>query len=813
MSLNPDGLFQFGEFQIDARARTLRRKKASVSLNFRAFDVLLYFVQNPGRVLTREELLKNVWPDTFVDEHNLAQSISVLRRALEEKPGDNSYIVTLPGRGYQFVSPVKIVAEEILAVPPNTATVASHGGDALIFEQRTIRTSVVTEEIATPGPAALPGVAVARIAKFWTIALPVLLVSLLVAGGLYYRSRQRQRLTEKDTVVLGDFANSTGDAIFDDTLKTALTISLRQSPFLNVLPDSQVTKTLQLMTRPAGTKLTPEVTRELCQRARSKAYIVGAIGSLGSEYVLQLKAVNCLSGDTLAEKQVTAASKEKVLDTLGEAASKLRGELGESLATVQKFDAPLSPTTTNSLEALKAFTVGTARERQSPAAALPYFQRAVELDPNFARAYMGMANQYTDLGKPGRANEYFTKAFQLRGHTSELESLRIAGVYYMGVTGELDKAAQTYQEEIEDYPRDPIIGSLGNLYAELGQYGKAAEATRQAQLLTPDFHGWYGNLTNYALSLQRFDEAQKIIDQAQAKKSDDFQLRLARYALAFFGSDSAGMAEQQQWFAGKAEYENFGLALASDTEGYVGHAAKARELIQRAIDSAVRTDNKEVGAIYLAVAAQRGAAYGRPAEARQGAAAAVKLAPESPGAAAEAALAFAMAGDTVRAESLAQDLGKRFPLDTQMQSLWLPAIRAQLALDENHPALALTSLQAASAIELGTIPFVNNVSCLYPTFVRGETYLAAGQGTAAAAEFQKILDHSGIVWNCWTGALARLGVARANALQSRAAEGADADAARVRALAAYKDFLTLWKNADPDIPVLKQAKAEYAKMD
>jgi tetratricopeptide (TPR) repeat protein len=378
----------------------------------------------------------------------------------------------------------------------------------------------------------------------------------------------------------------------------------------------------------------------------------------------------------------------------------------------------------------------------------------------------------------------------------------------MGVTGELDKAAQTYQEEIEDYPRDPIIGSLGNLYAELGQYGKAAEATRQAQLLTPDFHGWYSNLANYAFALQRFDEAQKIIDQAQAKKLDDFPLRNARYALAFFDSDSAGMAEQEQWFAGKAEYENFGLALASDTEGYVGHAAKARELIQRAIDSAVRTDNKEVGAIYLAVAAQREAAYGRPAEARQGAAAAVKLTPESPG-----ALAFAMAGDTVRAESLAQDLGKRFPLDTQMQSLWLPAIRAQLALDENHPALALTSLQAASAIELGTIPFVNNVSCLYPTFVRGQTYLAAGQGTAAAAEFQKILDHSGIVWNCWTGALARLGVARANALQSRAAEGADADAARVRALAAYKDFLTLWKNADPDIPVLKQAKAEYAKMD
>jgi DNA-binding winged helix-turn-helix (wHTH) protein/tetratricopeptide (TPR) repeat protein len=810
MPMKAREIFQFGEFQIDARARTLRREDEIVTLNYRAFDVLVYFAQNPGRALTRDELLKNVWPDTYVDEHSLAQSISVLRRALEEKPGDNSYIVTLPGRGYQFVAPVRVVSQESLAIVPDAATSARPGG--MIFQQQTIRTSVITEEQVSSGTAALPESRAARVPELWKIAVPVLLAALLVAGGFYYHARQRERLTEKDTIVLGDFANSTGDAIFDDTLKTALNISLRQSPFLNVLPDSQVTKTLQLMTRPAGTKLTPEVARELCQRAGSKAYIAGAIGSLGSEYVLQLKAVNCLSGDTLAEKQVTAASKEKVLDTLGEAASKLRGELGESLATVQKFDAPLSPATTNSLEALKAYAVGIAHERQSAAAALPYFQRSVELDPNFARGYLGLANQYTDLGKPSRANEYLTKAFQLRGHTSELEKLRIAGVYYMQVTGELDKAAQTYQAQIEDYPRDPIIGSVGNLYAELGQYEKAAEATRQAQLLSPDFHGWYSNLATYALSSQRFDEAQKIIDQAQAKKIDNFQLRIARYALAFFGSDSAGMAEQQQWFAGKAEYANFGLALASDTEAYAGHAAEARELIKRAVDSAVRTDNKEVGAIYLAIAAQREAVYGRLAEARQGAVEALKLAPTSPGAAAEAALAFALAGDTGQAESLAQDLEERFPFDTQMQSLWLPAIRAQLALDENHPAPALMSLQAASAIELGTIPFVNNISCLYPTYVRGEAFLAAGQGSASAAEFQKILDHSGIVWNCWTGALAHLGLARANALQSKTTQGVVADAARVRALAAYNDFLTLWKEADPDIPILKQAKAEYAKL-
>jgi len=323
----------------------------------------------------------------------------------------------------------------------------------------------------------------------------------------------------------------------------------------------------------------------------------------------------------------------------------------------------------------------------------------------------------------------------------------------------------------------------------------------------------YANVVNYALALQRFDETRQIIHEGQTRKADDVTLHNALYALAFLGADSAAMAEQQQWFAGRPPEENSGLALASDTEAYAGHLGKARELTKRAVDSAIRADSKETGAGYLAIAAQREAAYGNLAEARQAAAEALKLVPTSQGVKVEAALAFAMAGETARAESMAQDLGKRFPLDTQMQSLWLPAIQAQFALDKKNPASALTALQAAAPpIELGQNSFVVNISCLYPVYVRGEAYLAAGQGSAAAAEFQKIIDHSGIVWNCWTGALAHLGVARANALQSRTSQGADADAARVRALAAYKDFLALWKDADPDIPILKQAKAEYAKL-
>jgi hypothetical protein len=329
--------------------------------------------------------------------------------------------------------------------------------------------------------------------------------------------------------------------------------------------------------------------------------------------------------------------------------------------------------------------------------------------------------------------------------------------------------------------------------------------------IPPDRVAWYVNLANYALALQRFDEAKQIIHEAQARKMDAFAFHSALYALAFVGSDSEGTMQQQQWFAGKPE-ENFGLALASDTEAYGGHLAKARELTKRAVDSAIRADSKETGAIWQAIAAQREAAYGEPAAARQTAAWALKFAPTSQGAEVEAALAFAMASDTARAESLAQSLGKRFPLDTQMQSLWLPAIEAQLALDKKNATSALNTLQAATPIELGAISFLANASCLYHVYVRGEAYLAAGQGRAAAAEFQKILDHSGIVWNCWTGALAHLGVARANALEAQTSHGADSDAARVRALAAYKDFLTLWKDADPDIPILKEAKAEYMKL-
>jgi len=635
---------------------------------------------------------------------------------------------------------------------------------------------------------------------------------MLVAGGLYYRSHRSERLTDKETIVLADFANTTGDPVFDDTLKTALNVSLRQSPFLNLLPDSEVATTLQQMTRPTNTKLTPEVARELCQRAGSKAYLTGVIDNLDSEYVLGLKAVNCRTGDVLAQDQKTAASKEKVLDVLGEEVSELRGELGESLATVQKFDVPLEQATTSSLEALKAYSLGRkVQQERGIAAALPYDQTAIELDPNFAMGYRAVGWDYYNLYEPGRASEYITKAFHLREHASEREKLAITAYYYWNVTGELDKATQTYQQQNESYAQgDVAYANLGAVYAFMGRYEKALSVERR-NVHIMDRVGTCEALLNIVLALQHFDEARQIIHEAQERKMDDYILREQLYGLAFVEADSLAMAEQQLWFAGQpALYENFGLMLASDTEAYFGHLGKARELNKRAMHSAVRADNKENGAIYLAIAAQREAAYGNITKARQTAAQALMLAPSSKGAESEAALAFAMAADPARAKSLAQDLAKRFPLDTQMQSLWLPEIQGQLALNRKNPTSALSTLLIASPIEFGQIPFITNLSCLYHVYVRGEAYLAAGQGAEAAAEFQKILDHRGIVWNCWTGALAHLGVARANALQSRTSQGADA--ARARALAAYKGFLTLWKDADSGIPILKQAKAEYANL-
>ena len=446
-----------------------------------------------------------------------------------------------------------------------------------------------------------------RLGKLWKITVPVLLVALLAAGGLYYQSHQSKRLTDKDTIVLADFANSTGDAVFDDTLKTALNVSLRQSPFLNVLSDSEVAKTLQQMTRPVGTKLTPDVARELCQRAGSKAYLAGSIGSLGSEYVLGLKVLNCQSGDMLAEEQVTAASKEKMLDALGEATSKLRGELGESLATVQKFDSPLEEATTSSLEALKAYSMGVRTHREKgDAAALPFFQHATELDPNFAMAYRSLSAVYSGLGESEQAVRCATKAYELRSRLTERERLSIESNYYLIGSGELVKAEQVYELYVKTYPRDMgAHANLGFTRWSLGSYEKALPEYREALRLDPDDVRNYTNVAGDLINLSRFDEAREVLQQVQARKLNDELLWVNLYSLAFARRDAEEMRHLVNGAAAKPGLEDELLGQQSDTEAYFGRLKKSREFTARAQQVAHQNGDDETAAGYLVSAALR----------------------------------------------------------------------------------------------------------------------------------------------------------------------------------------------------------------
>jgi tetratricopeptide (TPR) repeat protein len=618
----------------------------------------------------------------------------------------------------------------------------------------------------------------------------------LAIGGFLY-PRHAHALTDKDTIVLADFNNTTGDPVFDDTLKQALAVDLGQSPFLNILSEEKARQTLRQMTRSRGERLTQDLAREVCQRTGSKAYLAGSIAALGTQYVVGLEALNCMSGDVLAREQETAAGKEQVLPALGQAAAKIRNEVGESLSSVQKFDVPLEKATTNSLEALKAYTLGvkTALEK-GDAEAIPFDKRAIELDPNLAMAYDGLGADYHNLNQPSLAANYLKKAFELRDRVTEREKFHITALYYQLATGELEKANQTYELWLRVYPRDDTArGNLGSNYSILGQYEKAAIETRESLLLEPNSVVGYENLSQIYLSMNRFDEARTTTEEALRRNLDDIGLHLNLYALAFFQGNVAAMKEQAGWAFGKPGAEDWMLSVESDTEAWSGRLEKARELSRRAVETARRGDEKEPAALWQANAAIREALFGNAEAARQNAAAVVALAPGSRDAESQAALAYALAGDAARAQSLADDLAKRFPQDTVVQSIWLPTIRAQIEMDRKNPARSIELLQPAAPYDLGDVGAV-------PVYVRAEAYLSAHQGSQAAVEFQKIVDHRGLVFNEPIGALAHLGLGRAYDLQG--------DTAKARS--AYQDFLTLWKDADTGIPVLIAAKSEYASL-
>jgi eukaryotic-like serine/threonine-protein kinase len=650
----------------------------------------------------------------------------------------------------------------------------------------------------------------------WKIVGPVaavLVVGLAIGGWLYF-TRKVHALKPSDTVVLSDFTNKTGDAVFDDTLKQALSVSLSQSPYLNILSEGKVRSTQKLMGHTPGDPLPPEAALDLCQRTGGAAVFSGSISPLGSQYVVGLNATSCRTGEMLAQTQVQAERKEDVLKALDKASATLREKVGESLGTVEKYDTPLEQATTSSLDALKAFSQGAKAARSGdPPGAIPYFKRAIELDPKFALAYSNLGVVYSNLGESGAASENFTKAFELRDRASERERLQIEGAYYSLVTGDLEKARAAYAEWAKAYPQDPVPhGNLGFFETSFGDYDAAIKEVQEALRIAPENSSNYGNLSGLYVSTNRFDEAKALYKDAEARKMESVPLHANMYALAFLEGDRAEMDRQVGWAAGKPGAEDLLLSAASDTEAYYGRNGKALELSRRAMDSAKRSDQKETAAQWQLEAALRQAELGINADARAQVKPALALA-SNHDSQIFGALALARAGDSAQAARIADDLAKQYPQDSVVNFYWLPSIRAALALGRNDADKAIEILQAAIPYELGApTPSAAVGETLYPVYLRGEAYLKLRKGKEAAAEFQKIVDHRALVVNFVTGALAHLGLARAYALGAASGKDADAEAARAKARAAYDDFFTLWKDADHDLPVLLQAKAEYAKL-
>lgn len=776
MSAETKVLYEFGKFRCDPQEHLLLCDGKPVSLSPKSFEILVALIRSKGRLVMKDELMQQVWPDSFVEEANLTVNVSAIRKALGETLGGQQFIETVPKRGYRFVAVVTEQRDD-----------GEHGSTAQAagVEHR--------DQLLGRVPAAT-----ASARYLWLVG--GLLIIVILASFLVYS--RRGVLTDKDRVVLAEIDNSTGDPVFDGALRQGLSAQLEQSPFLNLVSDERIVATLSLMAQPKDIRLTMELAREVCQRTASAAVLNGTIAQVGTQYLLTLKAVDCSNGDTLVSTEAQAADKNHVLDALGKVASQMRNKLGESLTSVQKYDAPPENVTTPSLEALKAYSLGYQAMvlRNDYGAAIPLFQRAISLDPNFAMAYARMGTSYSVLNDNVQAAQSIGEAYKHRQRVSDRERLYIASHYEHFVTGNLEAARKLYELSLQTYSRDTPLGNLAAIYGELGYYDQALTAYEQAMRVGPETGDTYGNLINGYLQLNRLDEAKATARQAQSRNIDSPEIHLHLYWVDFLQHDSAGMEGEAASLMGKTGYEDQMLNSESDTALCQGELARSRLLTRRAVESALRVDEKEAAAIYEAEGALREVLVGNKELAEEHVRAALAI---SRGRDVEgfSALALALAGNSVHATRLADDLGKRFPQDTIVQFNYLPTIHAAAWLRSSNAVKAVESLTSAAPYELGG-NFENLNFVLYPVYLRGEAYLAQKQGTEAAVEFQKILDHPGLVRNEPIGALAHLELGRAYVVSRNTA----------KAKSAYRDFLTLWKDADTDIPILKQAKAEYAKL-
>jgi DNA-binding winged helix-turn-helix (wHTH) protein/tetratricopeptide (TPR) repeat protein len=753
---------RFGAFELDLRAGELHKQGLRVKLQEQPFRVLAILIHRPGEVVTRDELRAQLWPaDTFVDfDNSLNTSINKLREALGDSADDPRFIETLPRRGYRFSASVSRVDSRVGANFP-----------------------AVTAAVPT---------------RAWRIvvAVAVIVLAVAVAVRVRWHSWQGHRLTEKDTIVLADFTNTTGDLVFDETLKQGLRVQLEQSPFLNILSEQKASEQLGLMGRPEEERLRQDVARELCQRVGGKAVLAGSIASLGTHYVIWLNAFNCHTGDGLGGEQVEADAREHVLRALGEAATKMRKKLGESLVTIQKYDAPVEQATTSSLAALQAYSLGLKIWfAKGVDDSIPFFQRAVELDPEFAMAYGRLGTAYSEVGEGVLSVENTRKGYELREKVSQRERLYLESHYYHFVTGDLEKAAQLYELWRQIYPRDWVpYTNLVAVYGELGKYEKALEEAREELRLDQSNEEIYGDLAGSYFNLNRLAEAEAVLKQAEEHK---IEMLGSSYQLALLRGDARERERLAARAAGKpvAEYLLF---LDTFMEAYHGRRRRVRELLGRKLELAERAGATQRAASHQADTSLMEAYFGDPQEARRDAEAALKLSEKRDSWVTSAlALALALTGNTKQAEKLAAELNQKFPLNTRVQRCTLPAIRAAVALHRGNADKALAFLpNVTSPYELGAVELLD------PIYLRGQVYLMLHNGPAAAAEFQKIVDLPDIARENLLGALAHRGLAQAYALQG--------DTALARA--ANHDFLTLWKDADPDIPILKEAKVEYAKL-
>jgi eukaryotic-like serine/threonine-protein kinase len=774
--------YRFGQFVLDSRKRTLSCADSPVSLTPKAFDVLLFLVQNPNCLVTKEELLQAVWGDTFVEEGNLTQYISHLRKALGDNSEDTRLIVTIARKGYQFTAGVTVIAE--------VADIAKHVPLQAV-ETETSKTDARPVEFAAKEKVTESASARFRLRKWFAAA--ALLVVIAAAFWLYWSYRHRVSLSASDTIVLADVKNETSDPVFDAALDTALRYEMEQTPYLNTLGIDKVLGTLAQLNLPPASKLTPEVARQVCLRTNSKLVIAASVADAGNGFRIGLDAEDCQSGRIVAGIRKEVADQNQVVHVLGVVAAQLRRKLGEPAASLARFNKPLEEALSSSVEALQVTTLGYKRHIVGDVnGAIPYYQRALELDPNLAPTYEGLGTAYNGLGKRDLAISAYTRAYELRARMTEPSRLDTEYLYYAWVTGEREKALSVLWQSVQTFPGNVIARlNLASCLAFLGQPDKAADEAREGARLQPTpftYSAWIYE----SILAERLNEAQAALDEAAARKFDTFELRDVRIRLAFLQNDQREMLEQWNLAIGRPNVYQF-LLLRSTVEEYHGRFRRARELIQQAVDMAPGAPVEPGYKTGLFEAES-----GDSARARQIAAAALKTVRNREEKEC-LALAFARAGNTEQALKMADAVDQDSPVDTLVQNYSLPTIRAAMKLNTNDPVGAIATLQPSLKYELS---YNYSFNGLYPAYIRGLAYLQLGDGRLAAAEFQKLLDHRGLVGRDVIGALAHLQIARAQKMM-----GDEASARKW-----YEDFLALWKSADPDIPILKQAKAEYAKL-